>query len=513
MFARAPGRRALDMVTTAATLAVLPLILLALTVLIDWRTSPELESPLDLFRPDKLGASTAMILIGTAEGVAIAIVIVVVVVGVQMSADRYSPRIIEIFVRDRMNTAVIGLFLGSMLYTVWVSIEIKDEYVPQAGVFTAALLAFVDFTLLLPYLRHLFGFMRGEVVIATIHHRAARLLREVATDGDLSARHQVALAVDQITDIALGSIQEGDAEVGLAAIDSLCQLMVLEYIPLKKKYPTLWFRVGHYDLAGASDQIIADTDASHTWVEYKILSRFVDLIGEVQPYRKEVIRNIARATRDMGMAALRYGDEELLQLVIRYFNTFLRASINQRAAPLGYAAMNEYRRLAESLAEERPDVALAIAAYVIQYGRGFDAAGMPFALPTAYEDVSELVVAAKDPAHSQDLAKVLADNLGGMRAVASPVAQKGALNSALKTCLWAAANGRQDVLATLLGGVSKMPAEWSSELLDRMQSSDRKVFWEVSDRVVAYEYVEPELRAGIKELKQRTTATAGAAGA
>jgi len=97
-----------------------------------------------------------------------------------MSADRYSPRIIEIFVRDRTNTAVIGLFLGSMLYTVWVSIEIKDDYVPQAGVFTAALLSFIDFTLLLPYLRHLFGFMRGEVVIATIHHRAARLLRGVA---------------------------------------------------------------------------------------------------------------------------------------------------------------------------------------------------------------------------------------------------------------------------------------------------------------------------------------------
>jgi len=71
-----------------------------------------------------------------------------------------------------------------------------------------------------------------------------------------------------------------------------------------------------------------------------------------------------------------------------------------------------------------------------------------------------------------------------------------------------AANGKQDVLTTLLGGVSKMPSEWSTELLDRMQASDRERFWEVSDRVVAYEYVESDLRAHIQEIKERAAAAA-----
>lgn len=503
LLARTPGRRAFDMVVTAAALAVIPVVVLLITVLIDTRFA---TSPLELFQADKLGASSALILIGTAEGVAIAIVIVVVVVGVQLSADRYSPRIIEIFVRDRLNTAVIGLFLGSMLFTVWVSLELKEDRIPQAGVLTAALLGFIDFALLLPYLRHLFGFMRGEVVIATIHHRATSLLRRVVASGDLGLRHEFALAIDQITDIALGSIEEGDAEVGLAAIDSLCQLMVLEYIPHKSKFPAEWFRVGHYDLAGASDQVISETDATRTWVEYKILSRFVDLIGEVQPYRKEVIRTIARATRDMGLAALSHKDEELLQLVVRFFNTFLRASINQRAAPLGYAAMNEYRRLAETVAPERPELALAIAAHLIQYGRAFDAAGMPFALPTAYEDVSELCQVAQDRKLALDLVNLMARNLGELRTTGSAVAQKGALNCVLKLCLWATEHERKELLAAALDGVRKMPAEWSGELLDRMQSSDRKRFWEVSDRVVAYEYVDPELRPHIAALRENVFA-------
>jgi hypothetical protein len=348
--------------------------------------------------------------------------------------------------------------------------------------------------------------MRGEVVIATIHHRATSLVRRVVASGDLGLRHEFALAIDQITDIALGSIEEGDAEVGLAAIDSLCQLMVLEYIPHKSKFPAEWFRVGHYDLAGASDQVISETDASRTWVEYKILSRFVDLIGEVQPYRKEVIRTIARATRDMGLAALSHKDEELLQLVVRFFNTFLRASINQRAAPLGYAAMNEYRRLAETVAPERPELALAIAAHLIQYGRAFDAAGMPFALPTAYEDVSELCQVAKDRKLALDLVNLMARNLGELRTTGSAVAQKGALNCVLKLCLWATEHERKELLAAALDGVRQMPAEWSGELLDRMQSSDRKRFWEVSDRVVAYEYVDPELRPHIAALRKNVFA-------
>ena len=504
LLSRTPSRRVLEMIGTAAALGVIPLILLLITGVIDTQVFNHFASPLDILRADKLGASTALILIGTAEGVAIAIVIVVVVVGVQLSADRYSPRIIDIFVRDRMNTGVIGLFLASMLYTVWVSIELKEDYVPQTGVLVAAILGFIDFALLLPYLRHLFGFMRGEVVIETIHHRAINLLRKVRASQELTLRHEFALAIDQITDIALGSIEEGDAEVGLAAIDSLCQLLVLEYVPHKDTFPQAWFRVGHFDLAGASDQVIAETDATRTWVEYKILSRFVDLIGEVQPYRKEVIRTIARATRDMGLAALSHHDEELLQLVVRFFNTFLRASINQKAATLGYAAMNEYRRLAESVAAERPELALTIAAHAIQYGRAFDAAGMPFALPTAYEDVSELCQAARSSEHALNLARLLAGNLAELRTAASTTAQKGALNSVLKLCLWAAGHDQEALLEAALDGVTRMPSDWIGELLDRMQTSDRKRFWEVSDRVAAFEYVEPELRPQIARPRERT---------
>src|SRR5690349_13041484 len=122
-------------------------------------------SLLSLIVPDAVAAGWTMALVGTAEGVAIAIVIVVVVLGVQLTADRYSPRIIDIFIRDPMNALVLALFLISIVFTIFVSAEIKTDYVPQLGVATAVVLAVIDFAILLPYVRYMFSIMRAETII------------------------------------------------------------------------------------------------------------------------------------------------------------------------------------------------------------------------------------------------------------------------------------------------------------------------------------------------------------
>src|SRR5260221_2549407 len=122
---------------------------------IDALRSERYHSLAALLTPDPIAAAWTMSLLGTAEGVAIAIVIVVVVLGVQLTADRYSPRIIDIFIRDRLNGLVLSLFLGSIIFTIWVSTAIKPDYVPYFLVYTAIGLAIFDFIFLLPYVRYM----------------------------------------------------------------------------------------------------------------------------------------------------------------------------------------------------------------------------------------------------------------------------------------------------------------------------------------------------------------------
>ena len=464
-----------------------------------------------LLVPDANGASWTLSLLGTAEGSAIAIVIVVVVLGVQLTADRYSPRIIDIFVRDRFNGAVLALFLGSIVFTILVSSEVKADYVPLFAVYAAIALAVIDFSFLLPYVRHMFNVMRADSIITSIESRAARTLRRAAAGPARPRyRHDIRDALAQITDIALGSIQEGDTAVCLTAIESLRELMVRDYVPIKSRLEPAWFSVDSVDLPGGSEQIIAQVDRTRTWVEHTVLSDLLDLIGETPAFRKEVIHAIARATRALGEAAIAVDDSDLEDLVIRFFNTYLRAAMNQRAAPFAYAIFNEYRAFAVRSRASRPDLLLRVAEHLLGYGRSFDAAGMPFIIGTAGEDVATMIqtVAPEDFDRALLLTELTARNLRQMVAIAQPIALNGMLKAVIKLSLWSMAAGLDLLTAVLVEAIQAVPASLTEDALQRMELTREGVFYEVSDRVVAFDWVDPDLRELIPALRLELSGSA-----
>ena len=492
------------MALTAAALAVIPAVIAVIGAGLDALISGGRYTVPGLLTPDATAATFTLGLVGTSEGVAIAIVVVVVVLGVQVSADRYSPRIIEVFLSDRLNVGVVALFLGSIVLTVLISLEVKGEYVPLVGVYMAVVLAVIDFTLLLPYMRHLFQFMRGDAIIASVHHTARRLVVSAAASGSTRNRDELSNAVDQISDIALGSITRGDVEIGLVAIEALRQLIVDPYLPNKARLPGHWFRVGRADMSGSSDETIADVDRAHVWLEHKILSHFVVLIGETPVYRKEIIHAIARATRETGLAAVRHQDAELIDLVVRFFNTYLRAAINQRASTFAYILINEYRRLAAEVLEGHPDLAVTIAGHLMAYGRSADLAGMPFVLGTAAQDVAELVrvAATRQTNLPLRLTEALLRALADLRETPTSPALRGLLVNGVKLALWSLEEDRKEITEALLRALRQAPPALLADCLERMAGLRTRRFWEVSDRVDAYEYVPPALWARLPELAE-----------
>jgi hypothetical protein len=504
-----PSRRRRYLLTIWAPGVLLALVALSLVLfagLVDTARTDKYGSMLSLLTPDPAAAGAALVLVGTAEGVAIAIVIVVVVLGIQLTADRYSPRIIDIFVRDPMNGIVLGLFLLSIVFTIFVSAEVKSDYVPLLSVSLALGLAVVDFAILLPYLRYLFSVMRGETIISALRRRGGTIVRRAVSNGnDLAVRHSMRDCLSQISDIALGSIQRGDTEVCLGAIEALRALVVDDYIPVKGRLQPWWFGVDHVDMPGASDQTIAQVDRTHTWVEHTVLGDWVDLIGETPAFRKEVIHAIARATRDLGDAAIQHGDRELEDLVIRFFNTYLRAAMNQRAPTFVYATFNEYRTLAVHALEARPELVLRVGEHLVAYGRSFDAAGFPFIIGTAAEDVADMTIkaAARDLDRAVLLAQLLSRTLTSMAPVAQPVALNGVLKATIKLALWAIGAEHREIVGTLANGIRTVPATFTEDALVRMERTTEGVFWEVSDRVVAFDWVEPDLRELIPVLRRR----------
>lgn len=458
----------------------------------------------DFFTPDPAAAAGTLGLVGGAEGVTLSIVIVSVVFGIQTTSSRYSPRIMGIFTRNPLNALVLSFALASILYTFLVRAEVKVNYVPTWSLALAVVLALINFAILLPYVGYIFEVMRAETLVSSIMRRARRELK-AALEGKQSRRHRGELmtSVAQVTDIAFGSIQLGDVPICVLSIEVLGQLLAEDYLPIKKGFKPDWFKVGHAELPGASDQILAEVNRAGTWFTYTIMSSFVDMIGLTPVHRKEAVHAIAVATRNVGLAAIQAGDSEVAELCVRFFNTYLRAAINQSAPTFASAIMNEYRRLAIGSLEWRPDLAVEAAAHLLRYGRHFDQAGMPAIFGAAAEDVADLAIEARarDPEVTHRLALLMVRNLLDLIPNARPIGLNGLFKGVAKLTFWAMASDQKDVAHVLVEGIAAAPPEFVDAALDRMESMQNGLFWEVNERVIAFDWVEQPLRAVIPRLR------------
>jgi hypothetical protein len=522
------SNRSLTAALPAALIVVLPGIALValvavLVVVFGFLDSAHYRSLMGLFTPDPAAAAGTVAVAGGAEGVTLGIVIWAVMYGIQTTSSRYSMRIIDIFTRNPWNVLVFAFALASILYTFLVRAEIKPNYVPMWSVAVAVGLALANFAILLPYVVYVFNVMRAETLIKGIRNRATRDIRAAGgAKVGRGRRADVMACLSQATDIVIGSIQLGDMPVSIYGIETLGRFIADDYLRVKKKFRPEWFQVSHSDLPGASDQILAEVNRARTWVEYTIMSSFVDIAGLTPVHRREAMHAIALATRDIGLAAIEVGDPEVAELSLRFFNTYLRVAINREAATFASSTMNEYRRLAIGALEWRPDLAVDAASHLLRYGRHFDEAGMPAIYGAAAEDVADLAIEAqgRDPEVTRRLAMMLVRSLAELVPTAKPIGLNGLFKAVVKLAFWAMAADATDVSGILVAGVAAISPDFVDGALDRMESLKNGLFWEVNERVIAFDWVEeplrtqiPRLRAALRRAKTGSSEPDGAPGA
>ncbi len=490
----------------SAVLSGLALVAVALMLVVLFGVIDALRyrSIADFFTPDPSAAAGTLGLVGGAEGVTLSIVLLGVMFGIQTSSSRYSPRIIGIFTRNPLNAFVLTFALASILYTFLVRSEVKVNYVPMASVAVAEVLALTNFALLFPYILYIFEIMRPETLVDRIVRSARRSLKRTLTGRDLRGhRADLMTSIAQVTDIAFGSIQLGDMPVAVMGIEGLGNFVAEDYLPARKTLNPEWFKVGHAELPGASDQIITEVNRARTWFTYSVLSSFVDMIGLTLVHRKEAVHAIAVVTRKVGLAAIDSGDSEVAELCVRFFNTYLRVAINRSAPVFASGIMNEYRRFAIGALEWRRDLSIESAAHLLRYGRHFDEASMPAIFGAAAEDVADLAIEAhaRDPQVSFRLAQLLVRNLLELIPNARPIGLNGLFKAVAKMACWSMASDEKDITQVLLEGIAASPPDFVDAALSRMETMQTGLFWEVNERVISFDWLDQPLREEIPRLR------------
>jgi hypothetical protein len=165
--------------------------------------------------------------------------------------------------------------------------------------------------------------------------------------------------------------------------------------------------------------------------------------------------------------------------------------------------MNEYRRFAIGALEWRADLAFEAAAHLLRYGRHFDEAGMPATFGAAAEDVADLAIEARarDPEVTHRLAVLLVRNLLDLIPSGRAIGINGLFKGVAKLTFWAMAADQKDISRILVEGIAAAPPDFVDAALDRMESMHSGLFWEVNERVIAFDWVEQPLRAEIPRLR------------
>jgi len=499
-----------------ATIFVVTFVLILISLYLQGNFASILANPISWF--NSLDPSLTFDIILTAAellAAVLAIAITVVAIVVELAANRYSHRITSLFIREPINIMVMCFFVIATIYSVWIALTldatVESATVLNAGLLTSMLMVTTSLVVLLPYFAFVMSFLSPENIVLRIQKTGLDCVRNIDSTSTRKSKLKLLNAVDELQDIARRSVELSDRAVEMASINALRNI-VLSYQGLVAHAAQVtddWFQTDNTistdpDFISLTHLGLARINEERLWVEVKVMRQYLDLISDSNPSSRDTSYLIAINTRRIATESLGFRPGlELVELCLRCFNSYLRATINNNDPRTGYFIMNQYRMLAEELLiQGQRETVNQIALYLQFYGLLGYKQGLPFLLEVAAEDIANLAGGSieKDSLLLDGLLELLLELDQEIKDDHSKESLLGVRRAQLKLatrCLEAGDEQR----------ATKICIDLKSEKLERMQQvirdlkkENRKEYWEFTDRGVNFSYLDPSLRTHLSTL-------------
>lgn len=432
------------------------------------------------------------------------IVITVVSIVLQLSAARFSG-ITRMFLRDRLNGAVVSYYVIVCVCGVWLSVSLQENYVPRAALFAMIGLTTLAVVLMVPYFSYVFWFLEPRNIILRIRQGAWKSTQAGARASSVEevarCQEQTLFALEELTDIASASIAERDKLIASCAVDALKDL-TLSYLQLKQGAASQWFSVHESiainpDFVAMDPESLRDLEQRRTWVEWKVMRQYLGIYNEALLHMRDINYLLAIDTRYIGEASTELQDDELARLVYRYMNSYLRATLNARDVRTAYNVLNQYRLLVESfLAAGRGELALQGVKHMIYYGHVSFDMKLTFVTETVAYDVSSLCQAAHAaqlPEESAMLANFLELDRP-LRVQSQESALLGIRKAQVKLAAYYLSLGQTERARAIALDMREEPSSRLRQIQSSLERVTSKDFWEIIDRGRNFEYMPDEQR-------------------
>ncbi len=454
------------------------------------------------FDPDHI--TDAVSQLGAMVAAVLGIVITVVSIIVQLSADRYTG-VARMFLSDRINLSVMGFYVVGTVSGVWCSVSIQQNFAPRVTLLAMIIINTFALVLMAPYFGYVFWFLEPMNIIARIRSEAVKTAAAGTTAKDADdiaeAQAKTLTAMEELTDITSNSISGKDKIIASGAVDALKDFAI-EYIKAKARASNDWYDIGgsirqNPDFVAMDPESLEDLEQRRTWVEWKVMRQYLGIYNEALAEMRDINYLIAIDTRYIGEAAGEARDAELIQLVFRFMNSYLRATLNARDVRTAYNVLNQYRMLVEAMLRQgNGEAAVEGVKHMNYYGHlSFDMK-LTFVTETVAYDVSALCQYAHELGAKQE-EKMLEFFLELDRPLRSRSQEKallGVRKAQVKLAAYYLAHDEEEKARTISADMENEPADRLLAIREALERVTSKDFWEIIDRGRNFEYMPPHQR-------------------
>lgn len=445
--------------------------------------------------------------LGTTIVAALGIVLTVIAIIVQLSSERYTG-VAMMFLRDPVHVAVLSFYIVATLCAVWLSVTLQADFVPRSLLILVMTLTSFGLAIMLPYFAYTFWFLEPGNIIERLRMRATRMAQRglaSASEEDVDRQQgRVLRLLEEIADIANNSIEGRDKIIAEDAVDALRDF-ALDYIASRPDDERTWYRMGHVlrgnaDFIGMDRELVTELESRRLWVEWKTLQQCVGVYHEALGSMQEINALVAIDTRYIGEVAAVKGYPDLVRMVLRFMNSYLRSAIEAGNSRTVGDVLHQYRMLLEHLLRlGETDAACEGVTFMQYYGRiAFEEELSAVAETVAY-DVAALCEYAhthRVEGESRILRQLLdLDEEGPAESHRQRRSLRGVRRAQTKLAMYFLSTGDEDKARMIAEDMRDMTPDALSMLRDDLLQAPPPHFWEIVDQGRNLHYLKDVERA------------------
>jgi Predicted membrane protein (DUF2254) len=430
-----------------------------------------------------------------------------VAIAVPLTANMYSLKFLEFFIKDPVNASVLAFVVFAGLNNTAIAWAIKDDFVPDTALLFSLALVTVAVALLFPYLYYVFRFLHPNTLLDRLEAEIAANLKTAVRHQGQAARYRkpVSEGIEHIANIAIRSVDRADRNTAIESVLSL-ERVARTYWAFKPQLPLAWFEADPGFFLGFGSRAVKELTATRIWVEMKVFSQLRQVMSAAVPRTHDLVSAIAKTSRKLGLEEAVSRDVALREMVVEYFNTFIRLSLTRKDDRSVFTLFDQYRMLAESLNSAHPGMVQEIAYYFEYYGQVARDTGLPFLVSAIAHDLG-LLVQSSFQSWAPNRQALLERFLNYDLKTKQPLPGVKKAHAILASYLML--NEHVEQVALISDSFRGLEPAMIKIIRDELLQITREDYWEVNERRINLDYVpdiqREQLRQFFESLEARPT--------